>query len=175
MQTYTFSPLPLRMIVGAEGTPVSITVQSQRIYPNVTTAPFQELPFGRVGKKKGHIQGGDDNFGFKSNSLNSSALFGGGTLPKGFEHLAALRSAQPYNSQSISIRTITLVRHNPSSAAGAVEAATGDSKDTGFMQGFEARSTQYRGAMGSNIGQSAGATLPRGSQLHQFQVDQQQQ
>jgi hypothetical protein len=43
-------------------------------------------------------------------------LYGGGQLPPGFEHLEELRSAQPYTTPSLSIRTVQVVRGLPSSS-----------------------------------------------------------
>lgn len=51
---------------------------------------MQELPFDlRKNNRQKKAQARD---GFKSKGIN--ALYGGGTLPKGFEHLEDLRSAQ---------------------------------------------------------------------------------
>ena len=49
----------------------------------------------------------------KDGGGGAGRLYGGGTLPKGFEHLEELRSAQPYTTPSLSIRTVSLQRALP--------------------------------------------------------------
>ena len=72
------------LVVGPPNTSVALTLQQEHKMPQVVTAPFQELPFDlkkdktrkRVNKKQVGVP---------------PALYGGGTLPPGFEHLESLR------------------------------------------------------------------------------------
>ena len=105
----------VQMIVGPPQSKVSITVQSQYGFPYVVTAPFQELPFDleRDKKKKKKKKTSPDNDGTGMRAAH--ALYGGGTLPPGFEHLESLRSANVNGSilllnGSISRSLLTLVR-----------------------------------------------------------------
>jgi hypothetical protein len=106
----------VQMVVGPPESKVSITVQSQYGFPYVVTAPFQELPFDlerdkKNKKKKKHNSPDDDGTGMRA----AHALYGGGTLPPGFEHLESLRFVNVNSSLlllngSISRSLLTLVR-----------------------------------------------------------------
>eukprot|EP00802_Teleaulax_amphioxeia_P011817 Tamp_11854.p1 GENE.Tamp_11854~~Tamp_11854.p1 ORF type:complete len:493 (+),score=69.36 Tamp_11854:84-1562(+) len=101
----------IQMVVGPPQTKVTITVQSQYGFPHVVTAPFQELPFDvrRDKKKKKNKSPSDQQDSFRA----GHALYGGGTLPAGFEHLEVLRSTQPYTAPSLSVRSVEITRQIP--------------------------------------------------------------
>uniref|UniRef100_A0A7S0HXS6 PDZ domain-containing protein n=1 Tax=Hanusia phi TaxID=3032 RepID=A0A7S0HXS6_9CRYP len=102
----------IELVLGPPNTNVQITIQTQYGFPHVMTAPFQELPFDLKKDKKRR-----KDF-LKSNSTSDflrpeNRLYGGGRLPPGFEHLESLRSAQPYTTPSLSVRTVNLSRQLP--------------------------------------------------------------
>ncbi len=102
----------INMVLGPPESSVSLTIQSQYGYPHVMTAPFQVLPFDNRRNKKSKNKKSDSD---TDNNFISpqNRLYGGGTLPKGFEHLESLRSAQPYTTPSLSVRTVHLQRQLP--------------------------------------------------------------
>jgi hypothetical protein len=104
----------INMVLGPPESSVSLTIQSQYGYPHVMTAPFQVLPFDnrRHKKNKGYTKKSETD-GENSFISPQNRLYGGGTLPKGFEHLESLRSAQPYTTPSLSVRTVHLQRQLP--------------------------------------------------------------
>mmetsp|Transcript_7352 Transcript_7352/g.17699 ORF Transcript_7352/g.17699 Transcript_7352/m.17699 type:complete len:442 (+) Transcript_7352:344-1669(+) len=118
-------------VLGPPNSAVTIQIQAQCGYPAVMTAPFQELPFNAKKGKKNFF--GRDR---KEKLSPSNQLFGGGTLPPGFEHLEDLRSAQPYTTPSLSIRTITLQRQLPATsgtASGAPSAVASPLPSPGYV------------------------------------------
>eukprot|EP00282_Hemiselmis_andersenii_P012041 CAMPEP_0114113004 /NCGR_PEP_ID=MMETSP0043_2-20121206/2682_1 /TAXON_ID=464988 /ORGANISM="Hemiselmis andersenii, Strain CCMP644" /LENGTH=180 /DNA_ID=CAMNT_0001205127 /DNA_START=109 /DNA_END=647 /DNA_ORIENTATION=- len=106
----------VNMVVGPPGTSVQLTVQTKYGYPHVMTAPFQVLPFDQsqkqTKKKRSFFSRSAKSLGAKGGledfTQPQNKLYGGGTLPPGFEHLEDLRSAQPYTTPSLSIRTVNL-------------------------------------------------------------------
>lgn len=112
------------MVMGPPNTQVQLTLQAQYGFPHVMTAPFQELPFDhkrekREKEKKKKGKKGSDGL------APENRLFGGGTLPPGFEHLESLRSAQPYTTPSLSVRTVTLNRQLPTQEGPPQQGAAG--------------------------------------------------
>mmetsp|Transcript_18570 Transcript_18570/g.60982 ORF Transcript_18570/g.60982 Transcript_18570/m.60982 type:complete len:203 (+) Transcript_18570:1091-1699(+) len=102
----------IELVLGPPNTSVQITIQTQYGFPHVMTAPFQELPFDLKKDKRRRKETS------KSNTANDflrpeNRLYGGGRLPPGFEHLESLRSAQPYTTPSLSVRTVNLSRQLP--------------------------------------------------------------
>ena len=98
------------MIQGPQGSRVEISLTSSESKSwNVVSAPFQELPFDykrdKSSKKTTTSKGRDDML------PGQRMVFGGGTLPPGFEHLESLRTSQPYTQPCVSLRKVILVRH----------------------------------------------------------------
>eukprot|EP00291_Cryptomonas_curvata_P025151 CAMPEP_0172159570 /NCGR_PEP_ID=MMETSP1050-20130122/5048_1 /TAXON_ID=233186 /ORGANISM="Cryptomonas curvata, Strain CCAP979/52" /LENGTH=208 /DNA_ID=CAMNT_0012829181 /DNA_START=140 /DNA_END=762 /DNA_ORIENTATION=- len=84
----------VRLIRGRAGTAVTLTIES--VEEDIVPAPFQALPFNAKRRGKGVP------------AVNYGNVYGGGTLPPGYEHLEVLRSNKPYRSPCFSVRNVLI-------------------------------------------------------------------
>jgi len=122
----------LFMVLGPCGTTVTLTVEKKHIEQSLIPAPFTFLPIHEQTLTCRYVffkQG----FPFwtsrsKLDEFRGIKVFGGGQLPKGFEHLEVLRTSVPYVSTTFSARNVVLPRKYkmPSSSLKLLKQLVGD-------------------------------------------------